>query len=82
MPRIDTAGTLPGRLSIWVYTDHMPPHFHVRSPNSNAQIDLRTLQVMRGRISRKDYAAVIDWASVPGNREALDHAWSRLNDED
>ena len=69
-------------LSLWVYADHMPPHFHVRSPNSDALIDLRTLQVMRGTCDRKDLAAVLGWASRAENKRMLESEWARLNARD
>jgi len=39
--------------TIYVYADdHVPPHFHLRGPNSNAQIRMDTLEVMEGYCSR------------------------------
>ena len=69
-------------MSIWVYADHMPPHFHFRSPDSNAIIDLRTMQVMRGTYDRKDLAAVLRWATEPENTRLLEVEWNRLNGRD
>lgn len=74
--------SLTNALSIWVYADHMPPHFHIRAPNSNALVDLRTLQIMRGTCDRKDFAAVLAWAGVPENRRLLEAEWDRLNARD
>ena len=73
---------LTSALSIWVYADHMPPHFHIRSPNSNAQIDMRTLQVLRGRCDRKEFAAVVAWASQAENMVLIEAEWRRLNEQD
>lgn len=73
---------LTNALSIWVYTDHMPPHFHIRSPNSNALVDLRTLRLMRGTCDRNDLAAVLQWAGRPENQRLLQAEWDRLNARD
>lgn len=74
--------TLPGNVSIWVYADHMPPHFHVRSASSNAQVDMRTLQVIRGRCTRKEYAAIVAWASEEANMALVLAEWRKLNERD
>ncbi|MGO8831458.1 MAG: DUF4160 domain-containing protein [Roseiarcus sp.] len=60
----------------------MPPHFHVRTPDGNAQIRLDTLEIMRGTLDRKDLAAVREWADEPGSRAALWVEWRRLNERD
>lgn len=73
---------LTNALSIWVYTDHMPPHFHMRSPNSNALIDLRSMEFMRGTYDRKELMAVLEWAWRPENRRLLETEWDRLNARD
>ncbi len=74
--------SLTSVLSIWVYTDHMPPHFHVRSPNSNCLVDVKTLRILRGRCDRKDFAAVVAWASDPANMARIESEWRRLNERD
>ena len=74
--------TFTSALSISVYADHAPPHFHVRSANGSCQIDLRTLQVMRGRCERKDYAVVVAWASQEANMALIEAEWRRLNEQD
>ncbi|CAO3451823.1 hypothetical protein [Azospirillum argentinense] len=58
--------------------DHVPPHFHLRGPNSNAMVRLDTLTVLRGRYDRRDLVEAVAWA-----REHMDHLsaeWSRLNE--
>ena len=34
--------------------DHNPPHFHLRDPNSRALVDIVTLEVIAGQVSRSD----------------------------
>ena len=69
--------------NIYVYADdHNPPHFNLRGPNSNANINIRTLEIMRGSASRADLAEAREWANREGNMQALLDAWSRLNERD
>lgn len=58
--------------------DHVPPHFHLRGPNSNAQIRLDTLTVLRGTADRRDLAEAVAWAKA--NLPLLHAEWSRLNE--
>ena len=68
---------------ICVYADdHNPPHFNLRGPNSNANINIRTLEIMRGSASRTDLAEAREWVNREGNMQALLDAWSRLNERD
>jgi hypothetical protein len=68
---------------ICIYADdHNPPHFNLRGPNSNANINIRTLEVMRGSASRTDLAEAKEWVNREGNMQTLLHTWSRLNERD
>ena len=70
-----------GRLAIYIYADdHLPPHFHLLSPDSDAQIEIATMQVMRGTASRADLARAIAWAEA--NRDFLIEKWIELNERD
>jgi hypothetical protein len=62
--------------------DHNPPHFHLRGPNSRALIDMATLEVLRGKASRKDLDEAHEWASVAANLATLVAEWRRLNERD
>jgi uncharacterized protein DUF4160 len=68
---------------ICIYADdHNPPHFNLRGPDSNANINIRTLEIMRGTASRRDLAEARDWAARAGNMDRLLREWSRLNERD
>jgi hypothetical protein len=54
--------------------EHPPPHFHAVIAEHRAQIDIRSLQVLRGRLPPAKLAVVIAWAE--GRREALMDAWN------
>ena len=71
---------LTASLSIWVYpNDHAPPHFHLIGPDTNAVIDLRSLEVVRGRYRRGDLRRALAWAAE--HADDLDRAWRDQHDE-
>ncbi len=45
------------------YNEHNPPHFHARYGGEKVAIDIRTLQVLEGRIAPRALGLVIEWAS-------------------
>ncbi|MBI4049001.1 MAG: DUF4160 domain-containing protein [Devosia nanyangense] len=57
--------------------DHSPPHFHVVTVDSEVQVALADLAVIRGRIRKRDLDAVRHWAR--DHMELLWNEWSRLN---
>jgi hypothetical protein len=68
-------------VSIYIYADdHAPPHFHVRGPDTDAQMNIETLQVMRGSLQRDHLAQVISWAAK--NTALLRAKWSEYNERD
>jgi hypothetical protein len=60
--------------------DHNPPHFHLIGPDFQALVDIRTLTVLEGTVSRKALAEAVAWAE--GRRNALMAEWRRLNERD
>jgi len=70
-----------GKLALYIYADdHTPPHFHIRSPDSNAQVEIETLEMMRGNASRADLEKAIEWSLA--NREHLRDKWREFNERD
>jgi len=57
--------------------DHLPPHFHVASPDAEALVSLETIMVLRGDIDRSNGRTALAWAAV--NRAALVAEWNRIN---
>jgi hypothetical protein len=43
--------------------EHPPPHFHARYAEHVAQVNIRTLQVMKGALPLPQLRRVTDWAS-------------------
>lgn len=44
------------------FSEHNPPHFHALYSGEKVAIDIRTLQVLEGRISPRALGLVIEWA--------------------
>jgi hypothetical protein len=58
--------------------DHMPPHFHLFRPRSNALVTIDDLRVIRGRADRRDLAEARAWSERHPGR--LRERWRRLNE--
>ena len=43
--------------------EHAPPHFHAVYAEFEAEIDVRTLEVIRGALPRRALALVLEWAA-------------------
>jgi Domain of unknown function (DUF4160) len=46
------------------YNDHPPPHFHVRYGRQKAIIELETLGILEGQLSRRAFGLVKEWAAM------------------
>ncbi|ADU99015.1 DUF4160 domain-containing protein [Alicycliphilus denitrificans] len=58
--------------------DHLPPHFHVRmNDGREVLIEIATLEVLRGSVSKRELAEAVAWADA--NRAALAAKWKELN---
>ena len=67
-----------GKVIIRVYAnDHLPPHFHAIAPDFEALIEIETLTIMRGSLSRQTGKSVMTWART--NRQAIAAEWNRTN---
>jgi hypothetical protein len=77
MPRIVRLAAV----SIYIYADdHAPPHFHVVGPDTDIQVSIETLQVMRGCCRPAHLAQAISWAAE--NQALLRAKWSEYNERD
>jgi hypothetical protein len=56
------------------WRDHAPPHFHALYAEYEAQIDIRTLDVIEGDLPKRALALVLEWASE--NRSKLMEDWN------
>ena len=53
--------------------DHPPPHFHVRAGEYRVKIEISTLDVLAGRLPRREMRQVANWASA--NETYLNQCW-------
>ncbi len=44
------------------WRDHAPPHFHATYGEDEALVDIRTLEVISGRLPRRALSLVLEWA--------------------
>jgi len=56
------------------YGDHPPPHFHAAYQGEEVQVNIETLEVIRGKIRRRALVLVLEWAAL--HRNELRSAWS------
>jgi hypothetical protein len=57
-----TVSTFYGILIQMFWQDHAPPHFHALYAGDEVMIDIRSLQVIAGKLPRRALALVIEWA--------------------
>jgi hypothetical protein len=57
-----TISVFYGILIQMFFWDHAPPHFHARYAEHVAQINIQTLEVIRGSLPRTALALVTQWA--------------------
>lgn len=69
-----TISAFYGVLIQMFWNDHAPPHFHALYGEFEALIDIRTLEIMEGRLPRRALALVLEWAAM--HRNALMEDWN------
>ncbi|WP_299440673.1 DUF4160 domain-containing protein [uncultured Rhodospira sp.] len=57
------------------WEDHAPPHFHALYGEHEAHVNIRTLEVLRGRLPRRALALELDWAAE--HRDELLEDWAQ-----
>ena len=57
------------------YSDHPPPHFHVRYGGQRALIGIESLMILRGQLSPRVLGLEIEWALL--HQEELMENWQR-----
>lgn len=67
-----------GNIEIWVFAnDHLPPHFHLITPDHEALIRIADLEIIAGSIRPADRRRV--WGWIVENRETIAAAWNGLH---
>lgn len=49
------------------WRDHSPPHFHALYAEHEAQIDIRTMEIIEGRLPNRALTLVLEWAALHRN---------------
>ena len=70
-----TICTFFGILIRMYFRDHAPPHFHAEYGGEEVEIDLQTLQVLNGKISRRALKLVLQWARI--HQQELLENWEK-----
>jgi hypothetical protein len=73
-----TIATFFGIVIRMYYRDHPPPHFHAIYGDQEAVIDIETLRVTEGLLTRRALNLVLDWAEL--HRSELLENWSLAED--
>jgi len=58
--------------------EHPPPHLHARFAEFVAQIEIRTVKVLRGSLPPAKLGRVISWAAA--HQSGLMNAWSAVEE--
>jgi hypothetical protein len=59
------------------YGDHAPPHFHAAYQGEQIQVNINTLEVMEGNMTRRAQALVLEWAAL--HQAELRQAWEQAS---
>ena len=49
------------------FNDHSPPHFHAEYQGAQAQYDIRTLKLRKGKLPKKAHNLIVEWATEHQN---------------
>jgi hypothetical protein len=55
------------------FNDHQPPHFHAEYGEYVAEINIETLEIIKGELQRRVFALVLEWATL--HRAELRQDW-------
>ena len=61
------------------YSDHQPPHFHVRYGDSKAQITIETISILNGTLPPRVFGLVAEWALA--HQDELRDDWQLVQNE-
>ncbi len=57
------------------FQDHAPPHFHAEYQGYKAEYDIRTFELLAGKLPPRANAMVLEWASI--HRKELIKNWDK-----
>ena len=73
MRQLPTISAFCGILIQMFWRDHAPPDFHALYAEHEAQIDIRTLEVIAGKLPNRARALLLEWTAR--HRSALMEDW-------
>lgn len=59
-----TISTFYGILIRMFFDEHAPPHFHAQYGEFKASINIRTLDLIDGKLPRRALELILDWAEL------------------
>jgi hypothetical protein len=57
------------------FNDHVPPHFHADYGEHSVEINIETLEILKGKLPNRVLGLVLEWASL--HRNDLRADWER-----
>lgn len=67
-----------GNIIIRVYAnDHLPPHFHVITPDADALVEIATLAILQGSLPPAARKTAMAWCQE--NKGVIAAEWNRIN---
>ena len=63
------------------FNEHNPPHFHAKYGESVAEIDIKTLQVLKGELPKRAKSLVLEWADDHRDELMIDWDLARKKQE-
>jgi len=57
------------------FQDHNPPHFHAEYQGMKAEYDIRSLDILAGRLPKRANVLVLEWASE--HKDELVNNWKK-----
>jgi hypothetical protein len=61
------------------YNDHAPPHFHVRYGQQKATVEIASLEILEGQLSRRVVGLVKEWGKLHQAELATDWELARIH---
>jgi len=61
------------------YSDHQPPHFHVRYGDSKAQITIESISILNGTLPPRVFGLIAEWALA--HQDELRKDWQLVQNE-
>jgi hypothetical protein len=63
------------------YNEHNPPHFHAKYGEFKAEIDIKTLELLKGFLPKRAKTLVLEWADEHRDELMKDWELARQNAE-